>query len=64
MHTKKIECGKCGSLYELSFTRLITRDSDSISCEVCGEELYRWDEAKAWSQKLIQRHENHLKKKE
>lgn len=59
---KQITCNKCGSLYELSFTRIIMRDSDSIDCDVCGEQLYQWSEAKIWSAKLIERKENHLTK--
>ena len=54
-------CSKCGSVYQLSFIRIIARDSDSIDCEVCGEQLHRWSEAKIWSAELIERNENHLK---
>jgi len=60
---KKIQtCTKCGSVYELSFTRTVMRDQDSIDCEVCGERLHRWSEAKIWEAKLIERKENQLTK--
>jgi len=58
---KKLEpCGKCGSVYELSFTRTTMRDQDYIDCDICGVQLYRWSEAKIWEAKLIEKHENHL----
>ena len=52
-------CGKCGSLYELSGTRTSMRDQDVINCDICGEQLHRWSEAKIWEAKLIEKHENH-----
>ncbi len=55
-------CNKCGSIYELLFTRSIMRDKDSIDCGVCGRELHKWSEAKIWEAKLIEKHENHLVK--
>ena len=56
---KRIQiCTKCGSVYELSFTRTIMRDQDSIDCDVCAEQLHRWSEAKIWEARLIQRNEN------
>lgn len=55
----KTTCTKCGSVYELTYTRTIMRDKDSITCEICGQEIYRWNEAKIWSAKLIEKHENH-----
>ena len=61
MNKEKI-CSQCGSIYELSFTRVAMRDQDSIVCEICGQLLHRWSEAKAWEAKLIQKHENHLGK--
>jgi hypothetical protein len=59
MEKRKV-CSKCGSVFELTYGRTIIRDQDSINCEVCGEELHRWSEAKMWSAKLIERKENHL----
>lgn len=53
-------CATCGSVYELSFTRTIMRDQDSLDCDVCGELLHRWSEAKIWEAKLLEKHENHL----
>ena len=51
--TKK--CAKCGSLYELSFTRSIMRDKDSIDCEICGGLLLQWSESKIWEAKLLEK---------
>jgi ribosomal protein S27E len=58
--SEKITCAKCGSVYELSYTRTIMRDRDSVDCRICGEELYSWSEAKIWEAKLIEEHANHL----
>jgi DNA-directed RNA polymerase subunit RPC12/RpoP len=55
-------CSKCGSIYNMSYTRTIMRDKDSIDCDVCGNRLFSWNEAKIWSSKLIERHEKHLEK--
>lgn len=58
---KKLKtCSKCGSVYELSYTRTIMRDQDSIECKVCDEQLHQWSEAKIWEAKLMEKHENHL----
>lgn len=51
----KIKCGRCGSEYAIQMMRLTFRDSDFLSCEVCGFELKRWNEAKCWSAKLIRK---------
>ena len=41
---KEVICSKCGSIYQLSYTRTITRDKDSmIECTVCGQLLYSWN---------------------
>ena len=59
----KETCKKCGSVYELKYTRLIARDKDSIECEVCNEpKLHVWNEAKTWDAILIEKKLNHLKK--
>lgn len=52
-------CKKCGSVYELSYTSTIMRDVDKIDCEVCGEILKKWSEAKIWDAKLIKRNDEH-----
>lgn len=52
-------CSKCGSIYKLSYSRTTMRDQDKIDCEVCGEELYRWNEAKIWDATLVEKHNNH-----
>jgi hypothetical protein len=54
-------CTKCGSIYDITFTRITVRDQDAINCEVCGELLHRWSEAKIWEAKLVEKHEQHLK---
>ena len=38
-------CPQCGSVYEITYTKIIMRDKDSIACEVCGAELVRWNGA-------------------
>lgn len=48
-------CKKCGSLYELTSIKFPMRDKDSIYCEVCGELLYSWNEAKIWEAKLLKK---------
>jgi len=55
MNTIKKTCSKCSSQYELSYVKTTIRDQDSIDCEVCGQQLHRWSEAKVWSAKLIQK---------
>jgi len=35
------------------------RDVDKIDCEVCGEILKKWSEAKIWDAKLIKRNDEH-----
>lgn len=55
MAEKNIKCKKCSSIYVLYATRIATRDKDSITCKVCGEELYKWNEAKIWEAKLIEK---------
>lgn len=35
-------CGHCGSIYEVSIFNAPFKESDSESCEVCGELLKSW----------------------
>lgn len=58
----KVECKNCSSVYQMSSTRVPMRDKDYLSCEVCGEQYFSWNEAKFWGEKLIEKRENHLKK--
>lgn len=51
----KTTCEKCGSVYELTAHKQIMRDRDSLACDVCGAELYRWNGAVFYTSKLIQR---------
>ena len=53
------ECPNCGSVYELSYTKVPMKDKDSIDCEVCGRELLSWNSCKIWTDRLIERKENH-----
>jgi hypothetical protein len=51
----RIKCEGCGSEYALQMMRLTFRDKDFLTCEVCGFELKRWNEAKSWSATLIKK---------
>jgi len=51
----KTTCEKCGSVYKLTEHPQIMRDKDSLTCDVCGEEIYRWNGAVFYTSKLIQR---------
>lgn len=55
-------CTRCGSLYRLTATKVAMRDQDEIDCEVCGELLHKWSQAKVWEATLIEKHEYHLGK--
>lgn len=37
-------CEKCGSVYLVKIYRLPARDSDSFTCEVCGDLMRKWDD--------------------
>ena len=53
-----VTCKTCGSIYELTYRRIIMRDNDSINCQVCGEkDIFSWNEAKIWTAKLVVRKE-------
>ena len=56
---RMIDCQNCGSVYELSYKRFPMRDKDIIYCEICGKELYSWNEGKIWSAKLVTKKLNH-----
>jgi ribosomal protein S27E len=36
------KCPQCGSLYELDSYHVITRDRDSIECDICGATIKEW----------------------
>lgn len=36
-------CPHCKSVYETELHRSPVRDSDSANCEVCGQEMNRWN---------------------
>ena len=46
---------KCNSLYQLNRIKLIMRDIDKESCDVCGEVLIEWNGAEMWTSKLLER---------
>ena len=48
-------CRRCGSRYEIREHRLLVRDSDSITCDVCGHELKSWNGAVMYSSTLVER---------
>lgn len=56
-------CENCGSIYELTRTKIFMRDKDSITCQVCDEELYSWNESAFYSAKLIEAKKLHEDKK-
>jgi len=55
MENELIICKYCHSKFHLSFERLNWRDKDSISCEVCSQELFSWNEAKIYTATLVER---------
>lgn len=57
---KNVTCSKCGSVYELTSTKIMFRDKDSLSCDVCNQVIHQWNEAKIWDARLVERKENHI----
>jgi hypothetical protein len=57
-----ITCKGCSSIYEFTSQKAIMRVKEVFNCKVCGELLYKCNEAKDWSDKLIEKHENHQPK--
>lgn len=53
MIDKKLKCKKCNSEYLLTSMKTTMRDKDCILCEVCGNELFSWNEARIFSAKLL-----------
>jgi hypothetical protein len=49
------KCRRCGSTYWVTSTKIPMRDQDSISCEVCGEQLISWNQARMFEARLTQR---------
>ena len=48
-------CIKCGSAYWITSSHIPDRDKDTITCEICGEILVEWNEARIFEAKLIRR---------
>lgn len=59
-YVKNIICEKCGAEYKLYKAKLIMRDKDSETCDICGTTLISWNGAVMYSTKLI-RKENDTK---
>ncbi len=57
---EKVICSNCGSVYHLTSNHIPVRDKDTIECQVCGTQIFSWNESKIWYSKLVERHENHL----
>lgn len=47
-------CSKCGAKYEIYKFKLIIRDKDSLDCDICGEQLMKWNGAEMFTSKLIE----------
>jgi len=62
MSRMTITCENCGSVYEFTSQKSIMRVKEDFNCDVCNELIYRCNEAKDWSSKLIEKHENHKSK--
>jgi len=54
------QCSGCGSLYEVSWTRFRERDDDFKNCEVCGQELARWNTSRVPSYVLVKKGDRKL----
>lgn len=50
-------CPQCGSEYEITSTKVIWRDSDSIECDVCGYTLRTWSGSRIYTATLTKRGE-------
>mgnify|MGYP005815974811 CR=1 FL=1 len=46
---------ECGAVYEVGQQKLPVRDKDTYNCDVCGEELDRWNASNIPTYTLIQR---------
>lgn len=54
-YEKNIFCPKCGAEYELYESKLIMRDIDSETCDLCGTTLMSWNGAVMYSTKLVKK---------
>lgn len=46
------KCKKCGTIYNVTVTRLPVRDSDSFKCEKCGELINQWNSTHSYNYEL------------
>ena len=47
-----MECARCGSVYSVTYTKVIFRDSDTAECQVCGDRLASWSSSRIPHYKL------------
>lgn len=44
----------CGAKYEIHRYKIMTRDKDSLDCDICGRELMHWNGAEMFTSKLLE----------
>lgn len=55
----RVECGVCGSVYELTSKIVQRMDKGTIHCAVCNHIIFEYNEFKIWYPFLVVRKENH-----
>ena len=48
-------CSHCGSVFQITSTKLPVRDADSIQCSVCGHRLLSWNGSRDYRADLKKR---------
>lgn len=61
MSRMTIVCDTCGSIYEFTSQKAIMRVKEDFNCDECDAIIYKCNEAKDWSYKLVERKNNHMK---
>jgi len=59
MSKKRVECGVCGSIYELTSKAVQRLDTGTIYCSVCNNNIFEYSEYQTWYPFLVTRKENH-----
>jgi len=54
----RVECGVCGSVYELTSKSIQKLDKGTIHCAVCNNVIFEYSEFKTWYPFLLVRKEN------
>lgn len=49
----KRSCPKCGAVYELTETKIMFRDKDSLECNFCNTTIIKWNGSSFWTIKQI-----------